>query len=261
MKERTKKRARAVETRTIWERAEPAVRPAPVPLSREAIVEAAIAIADAQGLAAVSLRNVGSALGAGPMRLYGYMSTKEELLELMVDAMYGEIVTGKPRSGDWRRALRSIALATRRAAQRHPWFADLQGGRPHQGPNALAYLERILSALSVAPGFEDIDAVMLAARTVNAYMIGAIRRELGELRAERESGMNRAAWEAATSPYRARMIATGKFPTISRVGREATHRSKDFDVVFEQGLNWVLDGIAGRPGPGVSGGAVSDPRP
>jgi hypothetical protein len=195
------------------------------------------------------------------MRLYGYMSTKEELLELMVDAVYGEIVTGKPRSGDWRRALRSIALAKRRAAQRHLWLVDLLGGRHHQGPNALAYLESVLGALSAAPGFEDIDAVMLAARTVDAYMLGAIQRELGELRAERESGMNKAAWNAATGPYRKRMIATGKFPTISRVERDATHRSLDFDVVFEQGLEWVLDGIAGRLGHGVSGRTVSDPRP
>jgi Tetracyclin repressor-like, C-terminal domain len=83
-------------------------------------------------------------------------------------------------------------------------IADLLGGRPRQGPNALAYLERVLSALSAAPGFEDIDAVMLAARTMNAYMIGAIRRELG-VRAERESGMNRAAWEAATISFARRV--------------------------------------------------------
>ncbi|MEJ1960311.1 MAG: TetR/AcrR family transcriptional regulator C-terminal domain-containing protein [Gammaproteobacteria bacterium] len=57
----------------------------------------------------------------------------------MVDAIYGETLSTRTRSGDWRRALRSMANATRRAAERHPWFVELLGGRPHQGPNALAY--------------------------------------------------------------------------------------------------------------------------
>jgi AcrR family transcriptional regulator len=77
----------------VWERPEPLTRPAPAPLSRELIVRAAIAIADDDGLAAVSVRKVAAALDAGPMRLYGYLSTKDELLELMVDAVYGEIMS------------------------------------------------------------------------------------------------------------------------------------------------------------------------
>jgi AcrR family transcriptional regulator len=232
---------------TIWERAEPAVRPAPVPLSRHAIVRAAMTIADAQGLDAVSLRNVGAALGAGPMRLYRYISTKNELLELMVDAVYGEL-SGKIRSGDWRRTLRSIGLATRHAAQRHPWFVDLLGGRPHHGPNALAYTELVLTTLSAAPGLQDIDAAMQAAKTVNAYLIGAIRGELAELRAERDSGMDKVAWQTASGPYMQRMLATGKFPTLSRVVRDAAHRP--LDAVFAEGFDCVLDGIARRPARG-----------
>jgi AcrR family transcriptional regulator len=238
------KKPRLTRTPSIWERAEPAARPAPVPLSRHAIVRAAMTLADAQGLAAVSLRNVGAALGAGPMRLYRYISTKNELLELMVDAVYAETLTGKIRSGDWLRALRAIGLTTRRAAQRHPWFVDLLGGRPHHGPNALAYAELMLTTLSGAPGLEDIDSVMMAAKTVNAYLVGAIRSELAELRAERDSGMDKAAWQTASGPYMQRMLATGKFPTLARVVRDATHRP--LDAVFAEGFDRVLDGIAGR---------------
>ena len=78
-------------------------------------MRAAIAIADSDGLAAVSLRKVGASLDAGPMRLYGYLSTKQELLDLMIDAVYGEIVSAGPIDGDWRDIFRTIAQRIRRA--------------------------------------------------------------------------------------------------------------------------------------------------
>jgi AcrR family transcriptional regulator len=231
----------------IWERPEPAPRPAPGPLSRERIVRAAIAIADAEGLASVSFRKVAAALGAGPMRLYGYLSTKDELLELMVDAVYGEMASAGPLGGDWREALRSIARRTRQAAEKHKWFVDLLGGRPHQGPSALSYLETSLAALSGTPGFENIDAVLLAVRAVNAYVIGALRGEAVELRAQVETGMTKSEWQMTTWPYIERMIATGRFPTLAKVVRDATHPPAE--VAFDQGLECVLDGIAARLSP------------
>jgi len=226
----------------IWERAQPLARPAPSPLSREAIVHAAVALADAEGLAAVSLRNVGAALSSGPMRLYGYLSTKEELLDLMVDAVYGEMERMKPAvSGPWRNALRTIAQRTRRASQKHPWFADLLGGRPHQGPHALAHLEASLATLDTTPGFEDINAVMQAVRALNAYVIGAVRGEAAELQAARQTGMSKAEWQQANGPYIQRMIATGSFPTLEKVVRDADHPTPD--AAFEAGLNLLLAGI------------------
>jgi AcrR family transcriptional regulator len=229
----------------VWERPEPPVRRAPRALSRESIVRAAIAIADADGLAAVSLRKVGAALDAGPMRLYGYLSTKEELLELMVDAVYGEMMAAeRGAAGDWRDALRAIARHTRHAALRHPWFAELLGGRPHQGPNALAHLEASLAALEGTPGWNDIDVVLQAVKTVNSYVVGVLRAEAAERRAERDSGMTKAEWQAASSPYLFRMIATGRFPTLERVVRDATHPPAE--IAFEQGLECVLDGVAAR---------------
>jgi AcrR family transcriptional regulator len=226
----------------VWDRTEPEGRPAPAPLSRESIVRAAIAIADEHGLASVSFRNVGAALSAGPMRLYGYLSTKEELFDLMVDAVYGEMTAAGRLRGGWRKALRTMAARTRRAAKEHPWFVDLLGGRPHLGPKALEHLEASLAALSDTPSFEDIDTVLQAVGTVHAYVIGALRSEANELRAEVESGMNEAQWQSATAPYIERMLASGKFPTLARVVRGATHPPAD--VTFERGLEWVLDGIA-----------------
>jgi AcrR family transcriptional regulator len=239
-----RKKPRKSEAAVIWERPEPAGRAAPGPLSRDRIIRAAIAIADKDGLESVSLRKVGAALAAGPMRLYGYVSTKEELLELMVDVIYGEMASSGPIGGDWREALRSIAHRVRRAAGEHKWFIDLLGGRPHLGPNALAHLEAALAALCNAPGFEDIDAIFRAIGTVNAYVIGAIQCEASELRAEFQSGMDQTEWQKASWPYIHRMLLTGRFPMLAKVVRDATHPSPD--VVFDDGLDCVLDGIAVR---------------
>ena len=228
----------------VWERAEPTRRPAPAPLSREAIVRAALALADAEGLEAVSLRRVGGALGAGPMRLYGYVSTKEELLDLLVDAVYGEMAAGRAMRGDWRKVLRGLARGLRRTADTHPWFVALLGGRPHLGPNALAYLESTLGALDDAGTFGHVDAIMQAVQTVNAYVIGAIQTEAQERVAQALSGKSKSEWQAAHAPYIQRLLATGRFPALARVLRNATH--PPFDVVFERGLGCVLDGIAAQ---------------
>src|SRR6204780_5654654 len=100
---------------SVWERPEPPDRPVLAPLSRERIVRAAIGLADADGLVAVSLRKVAAALDVGPMRLYGYIATKEELLDLMVKAAHAAI---RPAGDGWRQVLRSLAEATRPAAPR-----------------------------------------------------------------------------------------------------------------------------------------------
>jgi AcrR family transcriptional regulator len=223
----------------------PPSRRAPLaPLRREAIVEAAIAIADKEGLEAVSLRNVAAALDAGPMRLYGYVASKEELLELMVDEVYGEIVAEGAIRRPWRTALRTVAHRTRQAAHAHPWFVGLLSGRHAVGPNALTHLEASLAAVSGGTGFEGIDEALLAVKTLNAYVVGAIQAEAGEKRAEAESGMDEEAWQKAHWPTLERVLATGDFPTIARVVRDAKHPKPE--AAFDQGLEVVLDGIAAR---------------
>ncbi|GGR69835.1 TetR family transcriptional regulator [Streptomyces aureoverticillatus] len=228
----------------VWERPEPPDRPAPSALSRDRIVAAAIRIADEDGLAAVSIRKVAAELNAGPMRMYTYLSTKEELLDLMADAVYGEIPLPSATGADWRAALRTLAHRTRRAARRHEWFADLLGGRPLLGPNALAHLEASLTALAGAPGFEDIDTVVRVRDAVNAYVIGAIRNEITERRAERDTGLDKEQWQQASSAYLNRVIAGGRHPMLAKVVRDATDR--DADTKFDAGLEYLFDGVAAR---------------
>ncbi|MFI9564060.1 TetR/AcrR family transcriptional regulator [Streptomyces rishiriensis] len=221
----------------VWERPEPPNRPVPAPLSRERIVRAAIQLADADGLDAVSLRKVATALDVRPMRLYGYIAGKAELLDLMVDAAYAEI---RPDGAGWREVLRSLAEATRHAAHEHEWLADLLGGRPQLGPHALASGETVVAAL----GDVDLDAVMPVVAAVNAYVIGAVRREIAERRAERATGMDEKRWQAALGPYLERTLATGRFPALSTVVRDAAHL--DADHTFRIGLDFLLDGIEAR---------------
>jgi len=204
------------------------------PLSRERIVRAAIRLADADGLEAVSLRKVAAALDVGPMRLYGYLATKEELLDLMVDAVYAEI---RPAGNDWREVLRSLAETTRQAAHQHEWIADLIGGRPQLGPHALAMGETVVAAM----GGIDVDNIMPVVAAVNAYVIGAVRREITERRAERATGMDKEQWQAAFGPYLMRTFATGRFPALAAVVHDGAHL--DADETFRIGLDFLLDGI------------------
>ncbi|MEU1116278.1 MULTISPECIES: TetR/AcrR family transcriptional regulator [unclassified Streptomyces] len=221
----------------VWERPEPPYRPAPAPLDRERIVRAAIRLADADGLDAVSVRKVAAALGVGPMRLYGYIDSKEELLDLMVDAIHAEI---RPAGKGPREVLRSLAETTRQAVHEHEWLADLLGGRPQLGPHALARGEAVMAALDGV----DVDDVMPVVTAVDAYVIGAVRREIAERRAERATGMDERRWQASLGPYLERTFATGRFPALSTVVRDAAHLNAD--RTFRMGLDFLLDGIEAR---------------
>ncbi len=223
---------------TVWERPEPPARP--VPLDRERIVAAAVELADEGGLESVSLRKVAARLDAGPMRLYGYISTKQELFDLMVDEVHAEILP-EERPGDWREALRVLAHRTRRAALRHEWLADLLGGRPTLGPNGLAVTEAKLAALD---GRTDIDTVMRAAETVSAYVTGAIRREITHLRAERATGLSERDWQRASGAHVTGMLATGRFPALAKAVHDGT--DVDAEASFATGLEWVLDAVSAR---------------
>ncbi|MFG1781355.1 TetR/AcrR family transcriptional regulator [Rhodococcus oryzae] len=197
-------------------------------------MRAAIRLADADGLVAVSVRKVAAALDVGPMRLYGYITTKEELLDLMVDSVYAEV---RPAGDGWREVLRSLAETTRQAAHQHEWLADLIGGRPQLGPHALARGEAVVAAMRGV----DVDVVMPVVDAVNAYVIGAVRREITEQRAERATGMDKTQWQTAFGPYLERTFASGRFPALSTVIRDGVHL--DADQTFRTGLDFLLDGI------------------
>src|ERR1700742_2707644 len=94
------------------------------PLTREESAAAALAMADAEGLDAISMRRLAASLGVGAMTLYHYVKDKQELLLLMSDAISGELLVEGEFPADWRAALRIIAHNTRAAHERHPWLID-----------------------------------------------------------------------------------------------------------------------------------------
>ncbi|WP_041834030.1 TetR/AcrR family transcriptional regulator [Actinoplanes sp. N902-109] len=233
----------------VWDRPEPRRRAAPVPLSREKIATAAIRLADEHGLEKLSVRKLAQELGVAPMRLYDYVATKSELLDLMVDAIYATVL-GPDVTADqpaWRSTVLDLVHRTRAAALAHEWFADLLGGRPHLGPHALAVGEATAAALDQAPGIRTLDDLQRALGALNAFLTGALRREITERRTARTTGTDETAWQASYGPYLTRMLETGRYPTIARLVIDGAH--PDPDATFSHNLTTVLDGITGHPQP------------
>ena len=228
----------------VWERPEPRPRAAPVPLSRAKIAGTAIRIADEHGLDGLSVRKIAKELGVGPMRLYDYVINRSELLDLMVDAVYAQIAEAGPQSG-WRATVLANVHRTREVALEHEWFADLLGARPHLGPHAFAVGESTAAALSQAPGVRDIGDLQRALGALNAFIAGALRREITERRTARSTGTDLAAWQAALGPYVTRMLETGRYPTVARLVIDGAHL--DADETFHHNLITILDGITGHP--------------
>jgi len=155
----------------------------------------------------------------------------------MLDAVYAEI---RPVGDSWRQVLRSVAETTRQAAHRHEWFADLIGGRPQLGPNTLATGEAVTAAMHGV----DLGTVVPAIAAVNSYVIGAVRREIAERRAERATGTDQRQFQAAFGPYLSRTFATGRHPALATLVRDGPHLTAE--QTFQTGLDYLLDGIEAR---------------
>lgn len=208
--------------------------------SVEQIVRTAIAIADAEGLPALSMRRVAADLGSGTASLYRYVASRDELLDLMIDEVKGAEHT--ELTGDWRADLESVAHQVRATLLRHPWLSGEIPGRPALGTNSLRRHEAAL--LAAAPLTGDITFAAGAVDVVLAYVFGTVTQELAELQAQRRSGLTKEQWQASVGPYIREVIESGEYPQFSRRVIEAVDRTAE--EVFAFGLAVVLDGIAAR---------------
>ncbi len=145
------------------------------PLSRERIARAALAIADAEGLEALTMRRLAAELGAAPMAAYAHFSGKRELLDEVVDAVMGEVELPEV-DGRWRKPLRRLALSFRSALLAHPAVMQAFHACGARGPNALTVLDRAYAVLRSA-GFPDED-VGRAVETVYAFALGSVSLEI-----------------------------------------------------------------------------------
>jgi AcrR family transcriptional regulator len=215
---------------------------AATPLTREELVQAALAVADEEGYEAVSMRNVARRLGAGTMTLYSYVSSKDDLLDLMFDEVMRELLLPEPLPPHWREAIAAIARRTREVWVRHDWLASSIGDRSGFGPNSMRHVEQSLAALD-GLGLDGAEAfVVLAA--VDDYVLGHTMRQVNLRAGLNREGMDAEEWRAAIEPYWRDMIATGEFPRLGRVA-DSQWELLDDDR-FELGLGWLLDGIAAR---------------
>jgi AcrR family transcriptional regulator len=224
----------------VWTRPEkPTREPA---LNREQIVRTAIRVADAEGLEAITMRRIAAELDVAPMSLYYHIPTKNDLLDLMMDAAFGEMEFPDQPSGDWRADLRFAAYQARDLGRRHLWLMSLLGERPPLGPNFLHHFEFFLAALD-GRGL-SIATMADIGNVIDNFVIGFVLSETRLEGMKRHTGMTDAEWNAAIAPHLQRLIATGRYPTVARLIKEVS--TTDPDQSFDLGLDCLLDGIAGR---------------
>jgi AcrR family transcriptional regulator len=219
-------------------------------LSRDDIVATAIAIADAEGTAAVSMRRIARDLHVGAMSLYWYVESKDELHQLMLEGVQGEIDAPEP-SGDWRADLTAYASSTRAALLRHSWAIDFIGIGPPSGPNDAHNAERLIAAVD-GLGL-DAAGTMWVLMTLGTYVMGAALREIQEQRWERGrtaamDGMTEAEIEEAQDEFERRIRESGRYPHLTKIldANIDPDAPDTRDERFRFGLSCVLDGIAAR---------------
>jgi AcrR family transcriptional regulator len=228
----------------IWARPEPRGRGQTATLSRDQIADVAVAIADAEGLEAVTIRRIARELRSGAMSLYHYFDSRDELLELMGDRIAAEMLVPGRLPEHWRDALRAIAHQSRTAFARHPWLHTTLHERPHPTPNLMRHVEQ--SAQAMQPLAEaGLDPALLTAvvAAVDDYTVGyTIRESVSVGSTERVRGIE----EAFSDPHVQHLLDSGEFPLLSRFvaeGGEFTAEDR-----FEDGLEWLLDGFAAAHG-------------
>lgn len=215
-------------------------RPRKPRLSRERIVAAAVELLDAEGVDGFSMRRLAARLDAGTMSLYEYVSSREDVLDLALDAALGEIEltapAGPPQpAAGWRRLLTESATEARRVMLRHPWIPTLVGTRPLLGPASLARSERAYAALHGAglDGRPLIAAISALFGYVHGYV--AAENTWRATMADEADGTELRRLAQAHLDAHAEI-----YPTLSSSARL---EYDDADEGFALGLTIVLDGI------------------
>lgn len=216
-------------------RAEPATD-ARAHLSRERVLETAVAFADRHGLAALSMRRLGQELGASAMSAYYYFANKDRLLDGMVDVVFGEIEPPSPEL-DWKTAMRNRAISTREALNRHRWAIGHMEGRTDHGPANLRLHDAALGCLRAA-GF-SLEATVHAYSVQDAYIYGFVLQETDmtpqtadDFAAEARRQMDAYVDQLADYPHLTEVVGGH----VAKVGYE-------YNTEFLFGLDLILDGL------------------
>lgn len=214
-------------------------------LTVDAVVAAAVELADREGLEALTVRRLAQELGKAPMTLYTYVPGKTELVALMLDFLFADMEWSEVEGRPWRERLAVVARDNYALYRAHPWAAAASPSRPPLGPGQCAKYERELRALE-GLGLSDVEM-----DDVLAHLLGFVRiaaQDAAQADAERAaSAMSDQEWWEVNGPLLAKVLDPERFPTAVRVGQaagEAHDAAYDADHAFEFGLERTLDGLA-----------------
>ncbi len=211
-------------------------RRGPVPRhTRQEVVRAAVAIADGEGLDAVTIRAVAGRLGTGVMSLYSYVPDKQTLVYEMVEEISGELKLPEP-SGDWRADMHVLARRQREVVRRHPWMIEATTHLQPLGPAILDVMEWVLGVLE--PTGLSIRAQLETYGLVNGFVIGMVRTEL--------TGQAAGAPDPAQAERLGGLLATGRYPRFAAamaLGGTPADPTADLIGQFDRLLDRILDGL------------------
>lgn len=224
----------------------PSVRGAELELSRPRIIRTAIALADAEGLAAVTMRRLAAELDVAVMSLYRHVAGKEELVLLMADQVFAEVpVPVLPATAGWRERLETLVRAEWSVAKRHPWTSSAMSSlaRPLMVPHGMDYTDAIMRVLREL-GLDPVAALQVTV-AIAGLIVGVGASLQMEADAQRVTGITSDEWMAQQEPVMDALDVPGRFPMIAEV---AALPGFDLilDDVFEAGLALLLDGLARR---------------
>lgn len=225
-------------------------------LSRERIVTAALALIEEHGLATLTMRELGTTLGVEAMSLYRYVSSREALLDAVVDRVVGQLwadpeVLGGPRDG-WQDFVVRLAMGVRRIAIAHPRCFPLVASRPPEAPwirpplRSVEWVETFLSAL-LQEGFTDRGAVD-AYRSFTSFLLGALLLEVASRGAQITPADDPSGNDAAVEGFEGQQGGARRFPTTTRLRRLLSHDGADRE--FEEALEDLVERIGRRRTPG-----------
>ncbi|MFJ9611522.1 TetR/AcrR family transcriptional regulator [Kitasatospora sp. NPDC101176] len=206
------------------------------PLSRERLLDAAIAVADAGGLAALTIRSVADELGVKPMSLYHHVANKEAIVDGIVDVVFGEIDL-PVADGRWRPALRGRAHSARAVLRRHPWATPLMESRTHPGPATLRHHDAVLATLR-SGGF-SFPLAAHAFSLLDSYTYGFALTEAALPFTPEDVG--------EVVPDFLAQFPAERYPHLAEFTREHVLRpGYDYGAEFDYGLDLILDGLEHR---------------
>ncbi|GGU32263.1 TetR/AcrR family transcriptional regulator [Streptomyces lavendofoliae] len=223
----------------LWGTGEPPSRGPKRGLTVDRIVTAAVAVADAEGLDAVSMRRLSADLGVGTMSLYRYVPGKAELLDLMLDRVRGLMLDLQPAEPcDWHAAVDALARAELDLYRRHPWLLKVNQTRTVLGPSALRGLELALTGLK-GMGLTDPELISVII-AVQSFVTGIVRMEAETVEAAKETGVSDEEFWTRQEPFLVRAMDTGDYPMMAALSPDAF--SSEFDH-FEFGLRALMGGF------------------